>query len=90
LTLRESYVSAQQRTKIYLICNAFNEEDDAYFEKRALRDYYLSQETDLWFSGTAVGASGYTFRKEPWLNSQVKRSLKKDQWSGLLVRREHN
>lgn len=72
MTLRESYFSAQQRTKLYLICNPFNSYDDAFFEQRSLRDYYLNQKSDLWFSGTAVGSSNkYNFKKEPWTHGQV-------------------
>ncbi|KAI6174836.1 Hemocyte protein-glutamine gamma-glutamyltransferase-like protein [Aphelenchoides bicaudatus] len=78
LTLHESYVSAQQRTKLYLICNPFHEKDDTYFEQRSFRDYYLNQQADLWFSGTAVGTNNnYTFHKEPWLNSQFEENTMK-------------
>ncbi|CAD5205636.1 unnamed protein product [Bursaphelenchus okinawaensis] len=44
--------------------------DPAFYGNACERKFYLSQTTEMCFTGTKVGSNGYNFTKTPWIHDQ--------------------
>uniref|UniRef100_A0AC34RFR7 Transglutaminase-like domain-containing protein n=1 Tax=Panagrolaimus sp. JU765 TaxID=591449 RepID=A0AC34RFR7_9BILA len=68
--LEETFFSRLHTPRIYCLFNPFLEGDDVYLPQKPLREAYLFQDGELYYSGTAVGRQRYSYSKRPWMHSQ--------------------